>query len=36
MRSAECPICSGVGHVIITHHPTVWMDCPHIIWKDAA
>lgn len=34
MPSVECSLCCDVGHVIITHHPTVWMNCPHTIWKD--
>lgn len=32
----DCTLCHGVGAVVITHEPTVWMDCPHLIWKDAA
>ena len=34
MPSVECALCFGVGHVVITHQPTVWMDCPHTYWKD--
>lgn len=34
MPSAECTLCFGIGHVVITHHPTVWMDCPHTYSKD--
>lgn len=32
----DCILCRGIGAVIITNNPTVWMDCPHLIWKDAA
>lgn len=31
-----CTLCHDHGEVIITNNPTVWMDCPHLIWKDAA
>lgn len=34
IEPAACTLCFGVGHVVITHHPTVWMDCPHTYWKD--
>lgn len=29
-----CPLCLDHGEVVITHYPTVWMDCPHTYWKD--
>jgi hypothetical protein len=28
-----CTLCHDHGEVIITYNPTVWMDCPHLIWK---
>lgn len=32
----DCTICLGHGEVVITNNPTVWMDCPHVLWKDAS
>lgn len=29
-----CQLCHDHGEVVITHNPTVWMDCPHTYWKD--
>lgn len=26
-----CPLCHDHGEVVITHNPTVWMDCPHVL-----
>lgn len=31
-----CSLCLDHGEVVITYNPTVWMDCPHLIWKDVA
>lgn len=27
-------LCHDHGEVVITHNPTVWMECPHTYWKD--
>lgn len=31
---SPCPLCLDRDEVVITHNPTVWMDCPHTYWKD--